>query len=216
MNANQTQMTVQAAARVRDPDPVVADRPCVRCAKNLFVLDKTTRKVVGPAVCVLKRRQAKRCTRCAEGNKRCIPLPATLVRRALSLSRMPQTKEAAHQTLEFCFDIDAELHKANERKARATVLVIGGGCGAGGEAHQFWHQVQLSVLYHTFQLQNEICALKGFAPVTASEMLVSLDKFDNALAAGADNDNPLDFLEAADDDDSNKDEEDDDSNNNDD
>jgi hypothetical protein len=45
-------------------------------------------------------------------------------------------------------------------------------------------------------------------------MLVSLDKFDNALAAGADNDDPLDFLEAADDDNNNKDKEDDDNNNN--
>ncbi|KAL4766701.1 hypothetical protein BDW60DRAFT_212709 [Aspergillus nidulans var. acristatus] len=207
-------MAVQAAAQVRDPDPVVADRPCVRCAKNLFVLNKTTRKVISPAVCVLKRHQAKCCTRCAEGNKRCIPLLATLVRHALSLSRMPRTKEAAHQTLKFHFDIDAELHKANERKARATVPVMGRGCGARGETHQFWRQVQLSVLYHTFQLRNKIRALKGFALVTASEMLVSLDKFDNALAAGADNDDPLDFLEAADDNDNNKDEEDDDNNNN--
>jgi hypothetical protein len=63
---------------------------------------------------------------------------------------MPWTKEAAHQTLKFCFNINAELHKANKRKARAIVPVIGGGCGAGGETHQFWHQVQLSVLYYTF------------------------------------------------------------------
>ncbi|KAL4732904.1 hypothetical protein BDV11DRAFT_176204 [Aspergillus similis] len=195
------QGAVQAAARVRDPDPVVADRPCVRCAKNLFVLDKATGKVVGPAVCVLKRRRAKRCTRCAEGNKKCIPLPASLVGRALALARMRRTREAAHQTLEFRYDIDAELHKANERKARATVPVAGGGCGAGtaGEAHQFWRQVQLSVLYHTFQLRNEIRSLKNFAPVPASEMLVSLDEFDNALA-GAGNDESLDFLEEVDED----------------
>jgi hypothetical protein len=45
-------------------------------------------------------------------------------------------------------------------------------------------------------------------------MLVSLDKFDNALAASADNNNPLDFLEAADDNDNNKDKEDDNNNNN--
>jgi hypothetical protein len=143
-------MAVQAAARVQDPDPVVADRLYVCCAKNLFILNKTTCKVVGPAVYVLKHCQVKCCTRCAEGNKRCIPLLATLVRRALSLLQMPRTKEAAYQTLEFCFDINTELHKANERKARATVPVIGGGCGAGGETYQFWRQVQLSVLYHTF------------------------------------------------------------------
>ncbi|KAL4756070.1 uncharacterized protein BDW70DRAFT_164839 [Aspergillus foveolatus] len=199
-------MAVQAAARVRDPDPVVADRPCVRCAKNLFVLDKATGKVVGPAVCVLKRHRAKRCTRCAEGNKKCIPLPASLVRRALSLARMPRTPEAAHQTLEFRFDIDAELHKANEWKARATGPVMGGGFGAGAveETHQFWRQVQLSVLYHTFQLRNEIRSLKSFAPVPASEILVSLDEFESALAASADDHN-LDFVEAAEEEDDDND-----------
>ena len=212
MHADRTQKAIQAAARVRDPDPVVADRPCVRCAKNLFILDTATGKVVGPAVCVLKRRRAKCCTQCAEGNKKCIPLPASLVRRALSLARRPRTKEAAHQTLEFRFNIDAELQKANEQKAR---VIAGGGCGAGAalETHQFWRQVQLSVLYHTFQLRNEIRSLKNFAPVPASEMLVGLDKFDNALAAGADND--LDFLEEDDDDNHNMEEDDDDDNDND-
>ncbi|KAL4766694.1 hypothetical protein BDW60DRAFT_202027, partial [Aspergillus nidulans var. acristatus] len=119
----------------------------------MFVLDKATGKVVGPAVCVLKRHRAKRCTRCAEGNKRCIPLPASLVARALALAGMRRTREAAHQTLEFRFEIDAELKKAEERRKRATVLAAGG-CGAGvlEETHQFWRQVQLSMLYHTFQL----------------------------------------------------------------
>ncbi|KAL4767489.1 hypothetical protein BDW60DRAFT_199961, partial [Aspergillus nidulans var. acristatus] len=119
----------------------------------MFILDKVTGKVVGPAVCVLKWHQAKRCTRCAEGNKRYIPLPASLVARVLALARMYQTREAAHQTLEFWFEIDAELKKAKERRKRATVLAAGG-CGAGvlEETYQFWHQVQLSMLYHTFQL----------------------------------------------------------------
>ncbi|KAL4749531.1 hypothetical protein BDW72DRAFT_194774 [Aspergillus terricola var. indicus] len=49
-------VSVQAAAKVRDPDPVVAAQPCVRCVENMFVLDKSTGKVVGPAACVLKRR----------------------------------------------------------------------------------------------------------------------------------------------------------------
>ena len=113
---------------------------------------------------------------------------------------MPRTKEAAHQTLKFHFDIDAELQKASTQKAR---VMAGGGCGTGTalETYQFWHQVQLSVLYHTFQLRNEIHSLKNFAPVPASEMLVSLDKFDNALAASTDND--LDFLEDDDDDNNN-------------
>jgi hypothetical protein len=112
---------------------------------------------------------------------------------------MRRTREAAHQTLEFQFKIDAELKKAEERRKRATVLAAGG-CGAGvlEETHQFWRQVQLSMLYHTFQLRNDIRALKDIAPVPASEMLISLDKFNNTLSAGADNDNPLGFLEAAD------------------
>jgi hypothetical protein len=96
----------------------------------MFVLDKVTGKVVGPAVCVLKQHQAKRCTRCAEGNKRCIPLPVLLVARVLALARMRRTCEAAHQTLEFWFKIDAELKKAEERRQRAMVLAAGG-CGAG-------------------------------------------------------------------------------------
>jgi hypothetical protein len=117
----------------------------------MFVLDKATGKVVGPAVCVLKRHRAKRCTRYAEGNKRCIPLPASLVARALAIARMCWTREAAHQTLEFRFKIDAELKKAKERRQRAMVPAAGG-CGAGAleETHQFWRQVQLSMLYHTF------------------------------------------------------------------
>jgi hypothetical protein len=165
----------------------------------MFILDKATGKVVGPAVCVLKRHRAKHCTRCAEGNKRCIPLPASLVARALALAGMRRTREAAHQTLEFWFEIDAELKKAEERRKQATVLAAGG-CGAGvlEETHQFWRQVQLSMLYHTFQLRNDIRALKNIAPVPASEMLISLAKFDNAVSAGADNDDPLGFLEAAD------------------
>ncbi|KAL4766800.1 hypothetical protein BDW60DRAFT_201608, partial [Aspergillus nidulans var. acristatus] len=119
----------------------------------MFILNKATGKVVGPAVCVLKQHQAKRCTRCAEGNKRYIPLPASLVARALALVRMCWTREAAHQTLEFRFEIDAELKKAKERRKQATVLAAGG-CGAGvlEETHQFRHQVQLLMLYHTFQL----------------------------------------------------------------
>ena len=117
---------------------------------------------------------------------------------------MPRTKEAAHQTLKFHFNIDAELQKASTQKAR---VMAGGGCGAGTalETYQFWHQVQLSVLYHTFQLRNEIRSLKSFAPVPASEMLVSLDEFNNALAASTDND--LDFLEDDDDDDDNNNDE---------
>jgi hypothetical protein len=83
----------------------MAPRPCVCCMKNMFVLDKVTGKVVGPAVCVLKRHRAKHCTRYAEGNKRCIPLPASLVARALALARMRWTREAVHQTLEFWFKI---------------------------------------------------------------------------------------------------------------
>ncbi|KAL4766971.1 hypothetical protein BDW60DRAFT_201062, partial [Aspergillus nidulans var. acristatus] len=119
----------------------------------MFILGKATGKVVGPAVCVLKQHQAKRCTRCAEGNKRYIPLPTSLVARALALARMHQTREAAHQTLEFQFKINAELKKAEERRQRAMVPAAGG-CGAGvlEETHQFWHQVQLLMLYHTFQL----------------------------------------------------------------
>jgi hypothetical protein len=167
--------------------------------KNMFILDKATGKVVGPAVCVLKQHQAKHCTRCAEGNKRYIPLPALLVARALALARMHWTHEAAHQTLEFRFKIDAELKKAEERRQRAMVPAAGR-CGAGAleETYQFWHQVQLLMLYHTFQLHNDICALKNIALVPATEMLISLDKFNNTLSAGADNNNPLGFLEAAD------------------
>ncbi|KAL4992911.1 hypothetical protein BDV10DRAFT_190462, partial [Aspergillus recurvatus] len=108
--------SMQAAARVRDPDPVVAAQPCVRCVKNMFILDKVTGKVVGPAVCMLKQHRAKRCTRCAEGNKKCVPLPAALVGRALALAKMRRTREAAHQTIEFRFEIDAELKKAHERE----------------------------------------------------------------------------------------------------
>jgi hypothetical protein len=169
-------------AKLREPDPVVAAHPCVRCVKNLFVLKKATGKVIGPAVCLLKRRIAKRCTRCAEGNKKCVPLPGALVGRAIALAKMRRTKGAAHQTIEFRFDIDAELNKAEERKEGATVPVDGG-CGAGGETHQFWRQVQLSMLYQTFQLRNEIRALKHFTPVPASEMLVSLNEFENDMAA---------------------------------
>jgi hypothetical protein len=108
----------------------------------MFVLDKATGKVVGPAVCVLKQHQAKHCTRCAEGNKRYIPLPALLVARALAIARMCWTCEAAHQTLEFQFKIDAELKKAKKRRQRAMVPAAGG-CGAGAldKTHQFWHQV---------------------------------------------------------------------------
>jgi hypothetical protein len=160
--------------------------------KNMFILDKATGKVIGPAVCVLKQHQAKCCTRCAEGNKRCIPLPASLVARVLALARIHQTCEAAHQTLEFQFKIDAELKKAKERRQRAMVPAAGR-CGAGvlEETHQFWRQVQLSMLYHTFQLRNNIYALKNIAPVPATEILISLDKFNNTLLAGADNDTPL-------------------------
>jgi hypothetical protein len=112
---------------------------------------------------------------------------------------MRWTREAAHQTLEFRFKIDAELKKAEERRQRAMVPAAGG-CGAGAleETHQFWRQVQLSMLYHTFQLRNDIRVLKNIAPVPAAEMLISLDKFDDALSAGADDDDPLGFLEAAD------------------
>jgi hypothetical protein len=51
---------------------------------------------------------------------------------------MPRTKEAAHQTLEFCFDIDAELQKANKQKAR---VIAGGRYSAGTvlEIYQFWY-----------------------------------------------------------------------------
>ncbi|CBF76093.1 hypothetical protein AN5093.2 [Aspergillus nidulans FGSC A4] len=160
-----TQKAIQAAARVRDPE-----------SKTL-----TPSSPIAPASAV--RKTSSSLTQ---------PLARCLVRRALSLARMPRTKEAAHQTLKFRFDIDAELQKANKQK--------------------FWRQVQLSVLYHTFQLRNEIRSLKNFAPVPASEMLVGLDEFDNALAAGADND--LDFLEEDDDDNHNVEEDDDDDNNN--
>jgi hypothetical protein len=165
----------------------------------MFVLDKVTGKVVGPVVCVLKQHQAKHCTRYAEGNKRCIPLPASLVARALAIARMHWTREAAHQTLEFWFKIDAELKKAEERRQRAMVLAAGG-CGTGAleETHQFWRQVQLLMLYHTFQLCNDIYMLKNIALVPAAEMLISLDKFDDTLSASADNDDPLGFLEAVD------------------
>jgi hypothetical protein len=112
---------------------------------------------------------------------------------------MHWTREAAHQTLEFRFEIDAELKKAEERRQRAMVPAAGRfGAGALEETHQFWRQVQLSMLYHTFQLRNDIRALKNIAPVPATKMLISLDKFNNTLSAGADNDNPLGFLEAAD------------------
>jgi hypothetical protein len=47
-------------------------------------------------------------------------------------------------------------------------------------------------------LHNDIRVLKNIAPVPAAEMLISLDKFNNALSAGADDDDPLGFLEAAD------------------
>jgi hypothetical protein len=165
----------------------------------MFVLDKATGKVVGPAVCVLKQHRAKHCTRYAEGNKRCIPLPTSLVARALALARMHQTCKAAYQTLEFQFEINAELKKAEERRQRAMVPAAGR-CSAGAleETHQFWCQVQLSMLYHTFQLCNNIHVLKNIAPVPATEMLISLDKFNNILSASTDNDNPLGFLEAAD------------------
>ncbi|KAL4816504.1 hypothetical protein BDW67DRAFT_184664 [Aspergillus spinulosporus] len=156
---------VQAPARVRKPDPVVADRPCVCCLKNLFVLDKATGKVIGPAVCKLKRRRAKRCTRCMEGNKKCVLLPALLVGRALALAQTRRTREAVHQTLELRYDIDAELKKAESR-----------------ESYRLWHQVQLFMQYHTFQLRNKTRALKNIAPVPASEMLVNLDEFKNTMA----------------------------------
>ncbi|KAL4766691.1 hypothetical protein BDW60DRAFT_212739 [Aspergillus nidulans var. acristatus] len=48
------------------------------------------------------------------------------------------------------------------------------------------------------KLRNDIRALKNIAPAPASEMLISLDKFNNTLSAGADDDDPLGFLEAAD------------------
>jgi hypothetical protein len=68
------------------------------------------------------------------------------------------------------------------------------------------------VLYHTFQLQNKICLLKNFTLVPVSEMLVGLDKFNNTLAASADNN--LDFLEEDNDDNHNIEEDDNNNNNN--
>ncbi|KAL4732810.1 hypothetical protein BDV11DRAFT_176346 [Aspergillus similis] len=55
---------------------------------------------------------------------------------------MRRTREAAHQTLEFRFEIDAELKKDEERRQRAMVPAAGG-CGAGAleETNQFWRQV---------------------------------------------------------------------------
>jgi ABC-type Zn2+ transport system substrate-binding protein/surface adhesin len=66
------------------------------------------------------------------------------------------------------------------------------------------------MLYHAFQLCNNICVLKNIALVPVSEMLISLDKFNNILLGGADNKDPLGFLEAADDKEEGKEGEDDD------
>ncbi|KAL4755719.1 uncharacterized protein BDW70DRAFT_165183 [Aspergillus foveolatus] len=95
---------------------------------------------------------------------------------------------AAHQTLEFRFGIDAEVHKVNEVKARTTVPVMVG-CSQGGTI--------------PFTCAIEIRLLRSFAFVPASEMLVRLDEFDNTLAAGADDN--LDFLDVTEDDDDDND-----------
>ncbi|KAL5041693.1 hypothetical protein BDW71DRAFT_211892 [Aspergillus fruticulosus] len=50
-------------------------------------------------------------TKCAMGKKKSMPLPKSLVGRAIALSKMRRMSEASLQTVVFSVDIDAELNK---------------------------------------------------------------------------------------------------------